>query len=778
MKKQRMLFRSTAKKQMRSIISLFLMMLLSTLCLFTGITLYTSGTKTVTNEMNRLGFGDYTVWVNGNEAALAEQIGGLTDVEAVSVQPLVFSGYEINGSYSDNEGQLIAFDGSVPYRFVSEIGKTLPEQTIASGTIYISPALSSSFDVKIGDTVNFELTRSNGIKSFTVAGYFEDAFMGSSMIDMKSFLICPDDDKAIRETIQASDKNDVLAKQGAMLHITKNPASELTNQQLQRLISEQTDLSYYTEFSYSFASIQSYMLLLQNILCGFLLAFSLVLLLVCIVVVGHNLSAVIQSEEHNIAILKTIGLSGGSIRNTYLQIYGGASALAIGAALLMTAPLSALIAGGMVTSTGILVNIAMPYQILLPICLVLLALTAVFLFIRTLGILKVPPMRVLQSSGTAKPAHNALHKKHLPFHLALRTLLSGKRKYAGLLIVSILLTAFLSVVGRMETWLGPNGEGLMNAFSVADHDLGVQPFNNTVPMDEIERIINWYSPVKEKYELAMQSVTVNGQEYTANVLNDISYFHILKGSPPDGSEILITDTVANEQGLTIGDSVQIAANGRSERYTVSGIYECANGMGSNIGMSMEGYSKVGDVTGFIWCYHYILEDGSVRDYAMTYLQEHYTDIDVHTNAWSGLDGIVSMMRLLIVVIYIITAVLILTAVSLVASKLLKSETQNMAIYKSIGIREKSLRLSFALRFLITSALGAIIGTELSCMVADSLIGQLFRSFGIGSFSAPFDVFGILLPPTAVALLFFGFAWLVTSKIKKVSMIKLISENDE
>ena len=43
----------------------------------------------------------------------------------------------------------------------------------------------------------------------------------------------------------------------------------------------------------------------------------------------------------------------------------------------------------------------------------------------------------------------------------------------------------------------------MNTFSVADHDLGVQPFNASVPMDEIERIINWYSPVIETYELAM-----------------------------------------------------------------------------------------------------------------------------------------------------------------------------------------------------------------------------------------------------------------------------------
>ena len=57
-------------------------------------------------------------------------------------------------------------------------------------------------------------------------------------------------------------------------------------------------------------------------------------------------------------------------------------------------------------------------------------------------------------------------------------------------------------------------------------------------------------------------------------------------------------------------------------------------MGSNIGISLQGYSKIGDITSYIWCYHYILENGLMRDYAMTYLQENYRGIDVHTNSWS------------------------------------------------------------------------------------------------------------------------------------------------
>lgn len=259
----------------------------------------------------------------------------------------------------------------------------------------------------------------------------------------------------------------------------------------------------------------------------------------------------------------------------------------------------------------------------------------------------------------------------------------------------------------------------MNTFSVADHDLGVQPFHESVPMDEIERVINWYSQVKETYELAMESVTVEGQEYTTNMLNDTKWFHVLSGEVCDGNSILVTDTVAGELGLDLGDTVKVAANGRVESYTVSGTYQCANGMGNNIGMSLEGYSRIGNITGFIWCYHYILTDGDVRDYAMQYLQENYSGIDVHTNSWSGLSGIVFVMHTLIAAIYLVAAVFILVSVALTSGKLLQSEAGNMAVYKSMGLSTGRLRLSFSLRFLVVVSLGAVAGILFSVVFANT-----------------------------------------------------------
>lgn len=776
--KATMLFGAISKNQRGSILGIFILVLVSALCLFSALTMYASGVSTVEREMERLGFGDFTVWVSDQPESLEAEIDNLWDVGKVTFQPLIFSGYEIKGMYSDNEGQLIVYDGSVSYRFITENGIEQPVPEILPGTIYISPAMQSVFDVKVGDEIQFELSRSNGIKSFVVAGFFEDAFMGSSMIDMKSFLICSADHAEMQEVVAAATDVDVLARNGAMLHIFQSRDSQLPEKDFHSLIQSATAISLYTEFTYRKESILSYMLLLQNILSGFMAAFSLVLLVICFVVTGHSLSAVVEQDKRDMAVLKTMGLSGSWLRGLYLALYGSTVLSGLLLGLIFAFPITKMLAQGMISSTGMLIDIKFPIRWILPVLLILPVMFFCFLYAKTKRILAIAPMQTIRETSGGRKIRSALRKGSLSMDIALRELRSGRTKYVALWVISVFLTVFLSMIGRMGTWLGPNGEGLMNTFSVAGHDLGVQPFNESVPMDEIERVINWYSPVRETYELAMESVTVDGQEYTANVLNDTKWFHVLSGKVCDGNSILVTDTVADELGLDLGDTVKVAANGRVESYTVSGIYQCANGMGNNIGMSLEGYSKIGNITGFIWCYHYILANGAVRDYAMKYLQENYSGIDVHTNSWSGLSGIVFVMHTLIIAIYLVAAVFILISVALTSGKILQRETGNMAVYKSMGLSTGKLRLSFSMRFLVVVSLGAVAGMFCSAVFADTVIENMFKVFGIGEFHSGFSILGTILPLAVVPLLFFGCAWLFSDKIKQVSIVNLISENDE
>ena len=280
-----MLLGAAWKRQKFSACALFVMIAAAALCLFSAITLYTSATASVEEEMDRLGFGDFTVWVSGQPERLLAEIEQTKDVENVVLQEIIFSGYEVNGNHSDNEGQLIADKGIIPYHFIDRNGEVVNLPEIPVGSIYVSPAMESMFDVQIGDTIQFNLSRTNGRKAFTVAGYFEDAFMGSSMIDMKSFLVNSADYEEMLQMMADAAAIDVLGRSGAMLHISKNPSSSLSDTEFYEELQEHTELARYMEFTYRKDSILSYMLLLQNVVSGFLMIFSVVLFVICLIMV-------------------------------------------------------------------------------------------------------------------------------------------------------------------------------------------------------------------------------------------------------------------------------------------------------------------------------------------------------------------------------------------------------------------------------------------------------------------------------------------------------------
>jgi ABC-type lipoprotein release transport system permease subunit len=777
------LLKKGIKKQMGSIVGVFVLLFVISFALVTALTVYANSGSYVNQEMERLGFGDITAWVSKVDDLdkLAAEIDSLDTVDRTGVQPLIFAGYTINGIHSDNEGQLLAYDpAQYPYRFLNdELSGYQDVSSISKGDIYISPAMKSAYNIKIGDKVHFALSRSEDEKVFTVKGYFEDPFMGSSMIDMKSFLISPSDFAEISEQIKQISDFDILARSGAMLHIFQSPGSSISKTGFNSQINTQTSIGNYTEFVYTNSSIYGFMLILQNIFTGFLCAFVVILIVVSMIVMGHSISNTIEQERKDMGILKTIGYTSGQLQTVQILQYmaGIAGGMILG--LVGCVFLSDFVSRLTVTSAGLLMPSGLPYGQSLLAFAVILCVLVLFIRFKTIKIAHIPPVQTISSNAlNISPgikAATAIKPSGLTFHLALRQLASGKKRYIGTCIVSILLVFFVSVVGRMDTWLGPNGEGLMDAFSVADHDLGVQPMRE-VNMKEIESMISSYSRIEETYEVAMQSVTVNGVDYTANVLDQPSRFHILSGRTSTADdEIVITEFVAKDLGVGIGDTVTITHEGKNASYRVTGIYQCANEMGANIGMSREGYAKIGNIDSYIWCHHYILSDHSMNEEIMTTLQKKYrTEIKVHTNSWSGLDGIVSTMHFLTMFMYAIVVIFILVVIVLTGSKLLYAEQGDMAILKSIGFTSHRLRLAFAIRFGIVVAIGSIIGIVLSCILADPVITVLLKLFGIGEFHSAFGFVNSILPAMIVTVLFVAFAYFSSRRIKKVALTALFS----
>lgn len=765
-----------------SLIGVFLLVLIAAAAAGTVFTVWTNSGAYVQSEMERAGFGEFTAWVSGvpDTSELAADIETVSEVKRVEIQSLIFSNYKVNSGESDSEGQLITYSSAEKrYRFFEDdlSGYREHPSEIPSGGVYVSPSMVTMLDVKIGDEITFPIARSGKNLSLTVKGFYEDPFMGNSMIGMKGFLISESDRTAAISILQNAGI-DALARDGAMLHIFSDGA--LTMSELKGVINENTALSQYAEFVHGKDAIAGFMMILQNAFGGLLLAFAAVLLIVVAAVIGHSISGTIVSETVNMGILKTVGFNSLRLRTVQLLLYLIPTAVGLVSGIIFSMPLSAFTANSTITTTGTKIPTSLPIGLTALSFAAVLLLLAAFILLRTKKIAKISPMSAIR--GEAETTRFDPNKspcafgRGINFRLALRQLISGKRRYIGALTTAMLLAFFASLIGRMDTWLGKDGKGMMDAFNPADHDLGIQIFGE-LTIEEMEETVLSYTEIIDSYWLAMPSAAVNGVDFTVNVIDQPERFHILSGRTCTAeNEVVLTEFVAASFGVSIGDTVTVSSRTGSGEYVVAGIYSCANDMGDNIGMSSEGYAKIGNVDPRLWCKHYFLGDPSQK-YAITEALEsaYGGDVHVHENTWPGLFGIIAAMRALVIVMYSLTAAFILTVTLMTSGGILSAEQRDLGIYKAIGFGTSRLRAAFAMRFGITGLIGSVVGITLSAILTDSLVSAVMKLAGISNFASSPSLGSMLLPLGVVTVLFMVFAYLAAGRIRRTDLTVLITE---
>lgn len=780
----KILLKAGIKKHIGVLAGIFILILLVSLSLSIVLTVWTNSRSYIGSELNRAGFGELTAWVSAvpDEDALTTEIAELKDVSRVEKQNLIFSNYTANEQGSDSEGQLILFDPEEKrYRFfqdsLTDYRQGTPE--ITSGKVFVSPSLVSMMGVKIGDVIHFTIARNGGTVPLTVEGFYEDPFMGSSMIGMKGFLISEADYASITDTVESSGI-DALARSGSMLHIFKEGDSGATSAELNSILNENTGLPAYTEFVHSADAISGFMLILQNAFSGLLIAFVAVLLLVVMVVLGHSITGTIETDYVNMGILKTTGFTSTKLRRIQLMQYAVVILPGILLGIVLSSPLSRLVSSATLTTTGIRIPVSAPWALYLGAFAAILIFLTAFVILKTVKIGRITPMKAIRGETVDvvfRPEKSpGVDGKHLSISLAVRQLITGKKRYVSACIVAVLLVFFASMIGRMDTWLGADGKGMMDAFNPANHDIGVQMFGEH-SNEDAQSVVLSFTDITDTYLLAMPGVAVNGIDYTANVISEPERFHILEGRTSIAdNEIVVTEFVAEDLGVFIGDTLTVTADIGSAEYVVTGIYTCANDMGANIGMSREGYLKIGQDDPQIWCYHYFLSDPTQKEAVTQALGTEFGgDAHVHENTWPGLLGIISAMRALVVFMYATVLLFILIVTVMTGSKILSSEQRDIGIYKAVGFTTQQLRRSFALRFGFVAVLGSAIGVVLAAVVTDPLVSAVMEFAGISNFVSSPGVIAILFPSVLVTLLFMTFAYLAAGKIKRMDLTVLMAE---
>lgn len=764
-------------KHHRSVLGITILLFLITIIFNSAFSLFQNANSYVNSEMRRTGYSDLNIWVSNvpKRKDISSRIKNLSVVKNVVTYPDIISNYETRGIQSDSEGVFLEYHAQQNWKFFEgDTNEFVKKPKFQRNFVYVPVSFKSIYGTRIGDSININLSRNKEDNyQVRVGGFFEDPALGSTMIGLKNILVSPEEFQILNKRINRLGR-DTTARSGEMLRIFKN--SNISNSNLNTLINQRTDVSNYLEYAYSATTLQGFMVILQQAFAGLLISFSLVLIVVAVLIISHTLRNSIEQEVREFGIYKALGFSNMELQLRELLTFIIPSIVGILLGLIALRPFVEYLKELNITTIGINFDIHFNWKIIFGYVFSVLILLILISIITTEQIVHISPLAgIKEEEQKVQNSKFNITNKHFVFTLAIKQILTNKKRYISATLVAMLLTFSLVFVGKINAWLGLTGQGMMDAFNPQDHDLGVQTFGR-VPQSEIDRIINRYSKVSATYELAMPKLALNGVNYTANVTTSPTRFHILEGEAPiKSNEIVITKFLAADINKKIGDYVVIQNRGRTARYKISGFYQCANDMGSNFGMSKSGYLRIANDDPRIWCHHYFLERKGEKEAIFNYLYKKYGDqIHVHENTWPGLYGILNSMHTLILGMYVVVLIISLITVTLISQRILLQEEHDLALYKVLGYSQNLLRISYALRFILVSLLGSIVGMFIAIFATDPIAGKIMDIAGIADFHSNLNVVQSVIPIITITILFMLFAYLASNKIKRISLIKLLN----
>lgn len=785
--------KANIKGSKSSFISIVILMFLISFSTITVLSVDKNASKRHEIALKDVGFGDLICSIVVDEKSmttnqfldLIKKVEGSSVVGEVNYYESAFIRIkDIRGKKSNNDMILLGYNkNNLDFAIFDESeDNILTEEIVLNrGEICVPISFKSMYNCEIGDIITINSDASS--ISFKVKYFFEDPYMGASMMGLKNLLINEEELKNIREdAIKNSDKS---IAPSYSVNIFRADFYKLSGMRFQQTLNNETGIAGYSVIAMLASQSETYTLILVNVFTGILLFFIVLLLIVTLIILSHSISSSIEMEYVNIGILKALGFTKSALKIALLFQYLLASFIGILMGIPVAIPIIKLINTMIrpVVNLYISSNIAVvPVTVVLGIVVLFIAVF-ILLKIRTLS--KITPIRAI-SAGKADVyfkniIETPIRKKNLNLWLALRQLTSNFKQYISATLVAMFLVGFLIMVTYMlYFWLAADGKNINKLYDPYDADVSIYYIDKNL-QNEVETIINEEASIEHSFKKYSEYVLLNGYQIYCIIFDDAKYINqILEGRVCQyDNEIIITEFVADELNLKIGDSVEIAFGDYKSEYIISGYYQSSNDMGINFAMTKAGFDKLVEKDDYNMRVIYKVINSSKTDNIIDILNNKYTNKQIEVINEGGVNiafgPVLNAIKGIGALIYVIVVIFSMTTIFMVCQKVFIKETRDYGTYKSLGITSSVLRVQFAIRFAIVAIVGGLFGVILSMLSANALLGTMFNYIGVSRFESEIDIKSIAIPFIFIVALFFVSAYILSYKIKKVDTKILITE---
>lgn len=538
--------------------------------------------------------------------------------------------------------------------------------------------------------------------------------------------------------------------------------------------------------SNSYALVSQSRYISQMICSGIMSAMAFLVLVIALIVIASNIINYIQVNMKDLGALKAIGYTSGQLVRVLLLQFLGLTLLAAVVGAGLSYALFPGVNAMMIGQTGI------PYAIrFLPVpfaltLAILGAAVALAVWLASRRIRKIEPITALRaglSTHNFKRNHIPLDRTNAPLNcaLALKTTLSGAKHNVTVCVTMLVLSLVVVFSGLMLENMILNMEPFIQLIvgETADSCINVQ----TDMEDEFLAEAQADSRVEKVYLYNSVNVWhVGGVELMATLCDDFSQANnqsiVFDGRfPKFDNEIAIAAKYAREQGLAIGDEIELTSNGRTESYLITGFTQISNNLGKDCLLTREGYERLGTLSNA--SYYLNLSGSADIDGFNEDMAERLPDgVNAVLNIQATIDGAagvyVSLMTVIVIAVLILSAVIIIFVLYLLVRTMLNQKNRDYGVMKALGFTTGQLVLQTAMSFMPTAIVSTAFGLAACGLIINPLTALFLSGIGIVKCTFIVPVGFIAAAGVGLVLFAFGTLCLLSLKIKKIMPKALLS----
>ncbi|MGG7177463.1 ABC transporter permease [Clostridium paraputrificum] len=777
------IIKSNLKKKKLNVISLFLLFFIISISVSVFLSSVINGHKSYDEALKNAALPDIVNYLDkgqGNEE-LIENLRLNKIVKEVETIDFILSKTVIHNEEDGNISGHIYVNDNKKHQYKMEDGTVIDAPK--SGEVYLPYVLKKDFKAKVNDDIIFKVDGKE--YTFKIGGFYEEPLCGSNSIGVKYFLVNLDDFNRIKNEININDAMKLMVN----TFIKDEFKWENFNENLLKL-NEETSIEKYGNY-FRQESLREYTFTMTDMISAIFMGFIGLLFVIVILVIAQSIKTQIEMDYTYLGVYKSLGFTNIKLIWIFILQY-----LIIG----LVGTVAGLIGGILgvdtigkilLSNTGLLYKGGIRLLPCLGLFLVIMIVIILVTFIVTRNVTKISAVEAISLGrspvyfkGRINFYLDRVTALPLSIKLPIKQIVTNIKQYIVLTLVISSLTFFIMSIFSIGDLL--NEENISGVFNLVRSDITVyfeRDEDKEVAEDIIKDVKDMTTVTKRFFIRGTYKAVDNMSMYVMVVDNSEEVLSKpVEGRLPNyKNEVMLNKKVCEILNKGIGDKIIIEnETGAKKEYIVTGIHDSMSDMGKNVVISLEGIRELEDYKVPAIDLQIINRENTPE--IVKTLKEKYAKyndriniVDRYTEEKKEMEDIYSTINLSITIVTVISIVTVILITILVCSQTFLKERIDLGILKSQGFTSKFLRFGFALRFLIVSLVGGIIGIVLNFVFNDMLMRLIFTNVGMSSFITEYSLFNVSVPVITLSLFTIMASYIISVKIKNVSPKDLIVE---